>query len=855
MDATLERLKAALADRYAIEREIGHGAMATVYLAEDLKHHRKVAVKVLNPDLAAAVGADRFLREIEIAASLTHPHILGVHDSGEADGFLYFVMPFVEGESLRARLEREGELPVDDALQIAREVARALDFAHERGVIHRDVKPENILLSAGQAVLADFGIAKAAQDAGEERLTQTGTSVGTPAYMSPEQATGEQELDGRSDLYSLGCVLYEMLAGQPPFTGPTAQSIIGQHLTAEPTPITLLRSTVPEEIAATVAAALAKNPADRFRAAGDFGASLEGTGELPARRRHPSRARAVIYLGTVVLGLATAAIIATQRSDRGPLLRDARIAFLPLEDNTGEAELEDLGSYAAQVTTDRLFRSEGARSGEVQPVDAQTVHQILDTYTGPTTSQQVAADLEAGRFIHGTVAASGDSLVIRVRIVRTDSGELIQVLEVRGLASEKAALVDELAQRVMGALSLTLDEEASYWIKDPPKYEAFQVYQQSRRRFLARDWERTIELSFEAYRLDTTFVDALLQAGSAFTNSGQYARLDSLVQFLEPRRDELDPHDRAWLEHYSARVRGSREEGYQVWKEEYERSPDGLSKAYVLGNSALRAGHPEAAYQAYTQMDLDNPLMQKVSWGFVNFAQSCHLTGRFREELEIARRGLEHFPDDWILRRAEIQALAALDRWDEVPGLLQALEELEPTGGSSPGSTFVPLAVDFARLGHHEESQALAQRALRWYESRKPADHVLWRATILVFLDRPESALPLIEQALGQNPESLGDRMWGRSIRGIVLAQLGDVEGAEAEAAWFEALDIPYLYGFDTHCRAEIAAHLGRTTEAVSLLRQSLEEGRSWVSIVGNLLAVTPLWGDPAFERIMAPGS
>jgi tRNA A-37 threonylcarbamoyl transferase component Bud32/tetratricopeptide (TPR) repeat protein len=849
MDASLERLKAALADRYAIEHEIGHGAMATVYLAEDLKHHRKVAVKVLNPDLAAAVGADRFLREIEIAANLTHPYILGVHDSGETDGFLYFVMPYVEGESLRARLEREGELPIDDAVQIAREVARALDFAHERGVIHRDVKPENILLSAGQAVLADFGIAKAAQDAGEERLTQTGTSVGTPAYVSPEQAAGEADLDGRSDLYSLGCMLYEMLAGRPPFTGPTAQSIIGQHLTAEPTPVTVIRPTVPETIAATVAGALAKHPADRFRTAGDFGASLEGTGGLPARRWHPARVRAVIYLGTVVLGLATAAIIATQRSDRGPLLRDERIAFLPLEVNTGEAELEDLGSYAAEVTTDRLFRSEEARSGGVQPVDALTVHQILDTYTEPTTSQQVAADLEAGRFIHGTVAASGDSLIIRVRIVRTDSGELLHVLEVRGLASERAALVDELAQRVMGALSLTLDEAASYWVKDPPRYEAFQVYQQCRRRFLAADFERAAELCFEAYRLDTTFVDALLQAGAAFGNSGQFARLDSLVQVLEPRRDELDPHGTAWLEAYSARVRGSREEVYQIWKEEYERSPDGLSKAYILGLSALHAGHPEAAYEAFTQTDLDNPWW-KVSWGFVNFAHSCHLTGRYREELDIARRGLEHFPDDWILRRAEIRALAALDRWDEVPGLLQALEQREPTGFSSPGYRFHELAVDIGKLGHHEESQTLAERALHWWETHNPDQYVFRRAWVLLFLRRPEPALPLIEQLLEQNPEDIDTR----ALRGIALAQLGDAEGAEGEAAWLEELDRPYLYGVNTEWRAAILAHLGRTAQAVSLLRQSLEEGYPWSSLAGDL-DLRPLWGDEAYQRMLAPGS
>ncbi len=199
-----------------------------MYLAEDVKHHRKVAVKVLRPELAAAVGAERFLREIEIAAALHHPHILALYDSGEADGFLYFVMPHVEGESLRARLNREKQLPLDDALAIAREVADALRYAHNRGVIHRDVKPENIMLESHHALVADFGIARAVSAAGGDRLTETGMAVGTPQYMSPEQGAGEAELDGRSDLYSLGCVLYEMLAGQPPFTGPTAESVVPQ---------------------------------------------------------------------------------------------------------------------------------------------------------------------------------------------------------------------------------------------------------------------------------------------------------------------------------------------------------------------------------------------------------------------------------------------------------------------------------------------------------------------------------------------------------------------------------------------------------------------------------------------------
>jgi len=242
MTDQLERLKTALADRYAIERELGAGGMATVYLSEDLKHHRKVAVKVLRPELAESLGAERFLREIEVTAKLNHPHILPLLDSGTAEeqlsdrppvrlsAFLFYVMPYVEGETLRDRLNREGQLPIDDALQITKEVAAALSDAHSQGLIHRDIKPENVLLSAGEAVVADFGIARAVSAAGGERLTETGLAVGTPAYMSPEQAAGESEVDARSDLYSLGCVLYEMLAGDAPYTASTPQALIAKKL-------------------------------------------------------------------------------------------------------------------------------------------------------------------------------------------------------------------------------------------------------------------------------------------------------------------------------------------------------------------------------------------------------------------------------------------------------------------------------------------------------------------------------------------------------------------------------------------------------------------------------------------------
>src|SRR5688572_27432409 len=271
---TIDRVSAALSDRYRIERELGQGGMATVYLAQDLKHDRKVALKVLKPELAAVLGADRFVVEIKTTASLQHPHILPLFDSGTADGFLFYVMPFIEGETLRDKLNRETQLGVDEAVRIARDVADALDYAHRRGVIHRDIKPENILLHDGRPMVADFGIALAVSAAAGGRMTETGLSLGTPHYMSPEQATADKEITGRSDVYSLACVLYEMLTGVPPHEGGSAQQTIMRIITDTPRPVTELRKTVPPNVAAALATALEKLPADRFESAKDFGRAL-----------------------------------------------------------------------------------------------------------------------------------------------------------------------------------------------------------------------------------------------------------------------------------------------------------------------------------------------------------------------------------------------------------------------------------------------------------------------------------------------------------------------------------------------------------------------------------------------------
>jgi Tol biopolymer transport system component/tRNA A-37 threonylcarbamoyl transferase component Bud32 len=318
-----ERLTSALADRYRIERELGQGGMATVYLAEDIKHHRKVAIKVLRPELAAVIGAERFLSEIKTTANLQHPHILALHDSGEIDGIVFYVMPYVQGESLRDRLNREHQLPVDDAVRIAREVADALDYAHRHGVIHRDIKPENVLLHDGRVQVADFGIALAvSRSDGATRMTETGMSLGTPHYMAPEQAMGEREITPRADIYALGCMTYEMLCGEPPFTGPTAQAIIARMMTEEPRPLTLQRKSIPPHVEAAVRTALERLPADRMATAAEFAAALanpgyvtrSGTAARATSGRNDAGARswlrpgvAAIVSGLVLGGLGVAA--------------------------------------------------------------------------------------------------------------------------------------------------------------------------------------------------------------------------------------------------------------------------------------------------------------------------------------------------------------------------------------------------------------------------------------------------------------------------------------------------------------------------------------------------------------------
>jgi eukaryotic-like serine/threonine-protein kinase len=471
-----QHLTRGLQGRYTLDRELGQGGMAMVFLATDLRHDRKVALKVLRPEIASEIGAERFLREIKMAAGLTHPHILPVYDSGEADGLLFYVMPNMEGRSLRERLEAERQLPLDEALRITREVASALDYAHRHQVVHRDVKPENILLHEGAAMVADFGIGKALS--GGESITQTGLTVGTPAYMSPEQASGEQDLDGRSDLYSLACVLYEMLAGEPPFTGPTAQAILAKRFVA-PIPTVGATRDVPPGLDSAVTRALARTPVDRFPTAADFAEALRVIARsTTGTYRTPSEAQPA-----------------------GP--GRTSIAVLPLTNRSADPENE----YFSDGMTEEIINV----LGKVPGIQVASLTSSFAFKGKDVDIRQVGAKLGVGTVLEGGVRKVGNRIRVTTQLTDVQSGYTLWTETYDRQLEDVFAIQDEISRAIVEALKLQLVGQDPLVVPTTSNLEAYTLYLRGRflcAKFTEPDLRRAIEMFEESLTKDPGYARA-----------------------------------------------------------------------------------------------------------------------------------------------------------------------------------------------------------------------------------------------------------------------------------------------------------------------------------------------------------
>ncbi len=544
MTDQVERLRAALADRYRIEHELGSGGMATVYLAEDLKLRRKVAVKVLRPDLAATLGSERFIREIEVAAKLHHPHILPLHDSGEADGFLYYVMPYEEGESLREKLTKEGELPIMEAVSLLRDVVDALAHAHEHGVVHRDIKPDNVMVAGRHALVTDFGIAKAVTEAtGRQQLTTVGVALGTPLYMAPEQASGDPNIDHRVDIYAVGVLAYELLTGRPPFTGTTPQMVLSAHITEAPEPITKYRETVPPALALLVMRCLEKKPADRWQSAEELlsqlGALATPSGGItPAQGVAPTRpvSRKRWYTaGAVLFGVILVTAFATSRfvkvGGSGTLIGQNVLAEHDLI-LVAEFENRTADSLLGATVTDAI-RVELQQSPVVAVMGQQSMWdgmRRMGLEPGAELPGDQVRDLaereNAKAYVIGDVGRLGAGYQLTARVVATAGGS--EALTVRTTAPDDAGLigaVEDLGRQLrrdIGESLRTVRAAPPLARVTTASLPALRAHMAGVRAANDGDFSRAIALLQEAVSLDTTFAAAWTSLSAIYTNQNRY---------------------------------------------------------------------------------------------------------------------------------------------------------------------------------------------------------------------------------------------------------------------------------------------------------------------------------------------
>jgi serine/threonine protein kinase len=856
MAAPPSTLIEALQDRYAIERELGRGGMATVYLARDLRHGRLVALKALRPELSAVVGRERFARETAIAAGLNHPHILALFDSGSltaggAEPVLYYTMPYVEGRSLRERLREEPQLSVDEAVTIARQVAEALDHAHRQGIVHRDIKPENVLLAGEHALVADFGIARALSLAGGERLTETGLSVGTPAYMSPEQAAADGRLDGRSDLYSLGCMLYEMLAGQPPFTGSTSQAILARHA-VDPVPsLRTVRPTVPHALEQAVTRVLAKVPADRFATAGAFSAALARAISAPpapttrvARIARGSRRTWLLTAAALATAAAVVAGVATlRRSPPSPVYRPTRVVVAPIENQTGDSTVDRFTRQLLTTLPDAI-----AREGVGDPVPAAMVRDALARSKGSAgdVAERLARQAGAGLELRGvcTRAAAGGT-ICQMDLLRMPTKLLRMSVSATGDPAQPA-FDAELTERVLVALLLqrSYGDQATWQGEYIPRsLAAVRAFEQG--------WETGNRAYFaDAARLDTGWA----HAAAAFavwgdTTSGEAAE-STLARLL--RRPGLLSGERENVQYMSRRADG--EQAYRLAERRF--AVNFVWWFARLAEFAMMTDRPHRALQASRYQDTALALFggapQFGGSAYLMGGYALHQLGRYREELQLAHDLQHRFPElVHIYRTHEAMALAALG---EVDSLHRRLAEWEatPEEGDMAGTRGFIAGLELMAHGYQREGREVLVGTLPHY--RRNERGAIQEVMVLIWTDQLEDARRLALARL-RTARSVADSLNYAGALGSVAA----AQGARAEAARYDRLlaaERPRdLEREAVMMRAAIATHLGDREEAVRLLEKARinPDFSTTHTHLHRWLEFATLRDYPPFQRFLEP--
>jgi len=694
----IERLREALSGTYAIDRELGRGGMATVYLAQDEKHERLVALKVLHPDLAATLGPDRFLREIKVAARLNHPHILPLHDSGAAAGFLFYVMPYVEGESLRERLDRENRLAIEEAVHHGRALASALDYAHRQGVVHRDIKPENVMLYEGEAMVMDFGIAKAVSAAGSETLTQTGMMIGTPAYVSPEQAAGETNLDGKSDQYSLACVVYEMLTGERPFAGATPQAIMAKRFTDEPRSVRTINGSIPESVDKAVGKAMAVETSGRYSTVAQFGQAL---------------ASDTLTTPTDTASLPKAVVSAAKS-----------VAVLPFANLSADPENEYLTDGIADEIISALTKVQSLR------VISRT---SSFAFKGKNEDiGEIGRKLKVSTVLEGSVRKLGNRLRLTAQLVNVADGSNLWSERYDREIEDIFEIQDEISSAIVKALRVILSEGEKKAIENKPRtnIQSYDYYLRGRQFFhqlRRRSLEYARQMFNKAIELDPEY--ALAYTGVADSSSLLYTYFDA-------RDFNLRQADKAS-------------------KKALELEPE-LAEAHVSrGIVASLTKHFVEAEEAFTKaMKLEPKMFEAAYW----YGMGLMAEGRFEDAIKMFDRASVLRPEDYQAAHFTGQAYNALGMKQEKEAQLRrGLKLMEGTLELNPDDARAAnlAAGVFASLGEHDNAIKYGERSL----AIDPEDPMLLYnvACMYASLGRVDQAISCLERAVDKG---FGHREW-----------------------------------------------------------------------------------------------
>ena len=841
--------------------------MGVVYMAEDTKLERMVALKFLPLHLTKSdTDKARFLQEAKAAAALNHNNVCTIHEIHDEGEHPFIVMEYVEGRTLREVVGSfdKTPMPLKDVIETAIQIAEALKAAHGKGVVHRDIKSENIMVTeTGQVKVMDFGLAKLR---GSVKLTKSSSTIGTVAYMSPEHIEGK-EVDARTDIFSFGVVLFEMLTGQLPFKGEYDSAMMYAIVNEEPEPIQKHRSDLSSELLHVLNRALEKNPDERYQSVNDMLIDLKrlkrdtdrisrkSISEMTVPPRPESvkvtRLSKRLWIAGVGIVAVLVIVLAVWRTwpYREVESTQPRVVVSVFENRTGDPSLDALGSMAMDWITQGLAQSNVA--DVVPTVSVMQYARISDTQKDKPLLQTLIAQTGATITVSGAYYVHGDNLHFQAEVTDAEHDELIHTVPpVIGSRENPMAVIDELSQRVMGIVAGHTNSRFELrMLSEPPSFDAYREYMTGTDLF-GTDYPRAIGHFERAAEIDSMFMPARLRIAVAYGNQGQYARADSICRLINRHRERLSPYMRIYLDWYRANLRGNNAEAYRFAREAGEMAPNDWVVNYIIGLEAIKVNRPGETVEVYSRIDYVPTNHVVGSWRIGYLCEAHHMMGDYERELLESRRGQEYYPDLLSLRVDEVRALSALGRIEEVKKVIDECLSISSSSSSwSPGTVMRTAAAELRAHSHKEEAKAIAERAVSWYQSRGTGDYRYSLARSLYLTERWQEAETIFEALSAEEPDNI-DYI---GFLGTLAARRGNRERALQISEELKRIERPYLFGNHTYWRACIAALLGEREQAVALLRESLAQGGNYGAYLHNDVDLEPLRDYRPFQELIRP--